>query len=79
MGVETVTSDDSGVPHGDHVEPRCEFKAPLDPRISENEKRGAPVEDLVSILICTTDPTKTVKMGSNLSEEQQRKVILLVK
>ena len=79
MGIESIAPNDSGVPHGDQFEPGCEFEAPSDPRIQKDEKWGTLVEDLVSVSICAADPTKTVKIGSNLSKEQQRKVILLVK
>lgn len=77
MGVEAVAGDSSGVSHGDHVEPRCEVEAPLDPRILKDEKWGTPVEDLVSVSICATDPTKTVKVCSNLSEERERLINFL--
>ena len=70
VGVETIAPDDSRVPHGDHVEPICEFEAPLDSRILKDEKRGTPVENIISVSICATDTTKIVKVGSNLSEEQ---------
>ena len=75
MGVEAVAGDNSRVPHGDQVEPRCEVEAPLDPRILKDKKQGTPVEDLISVSICVTDPTKTVKIGSNLSEEQRERLI----
>ena len=77
--VETVVSNESGVPRGDQIEQRCEFEAPLDPQIPKDEKQGTLVEDLVLVSIYATDPTKTVKIGSNFSGEQQRKVIILVK
>ncbi|XP_052299748.1 uncharacterized protein LOC127903121 [Citrus sinensis] len=74
-GMEAVTGDSSRVPDGDQEEPKCEVEAPLDPRILKDEMRGTPVEDLISVSICATDPTKTVKVGSNLSEEQREKLI----
>lgn len=79
MSVEVVAGDSSRVPHGDQVEPMCEVEAPLDPRILKDEKRGTPVEDLISVSICTTDPTKIVKVGSNLSEEQREKLITFLR
>ena len=79
MGVEAVAGDSSRVSHGDQVEPRCEVEAPLDPRILKDEKRGTPVEDLISVSIYATDPTKTVKVGSNLSEEQREKLIAFLR
>ena len=74
MGVKVVAGDSLRVPHRDQEEPRCEVEAPLDPRILKDEKRGTPVEDLISVSICATDPTKTVKVGSNLLEEQREKI-----
>ena len=61
------------------MEPRCEVEAPLDPRILKDEKRGTPVEDLISDSICATDLTKTMKVGSNLSEEQRERLITFLR
>ena len=79
MGVEAVAGDSSKVPHGDQVEPRCEVEAPLDPRILKDEKRGTLIEDLISISICITDPTKIVKVCSNLVEEQRKRLIIFLR
>ena len=77
--VEAVTGNSSRVPHEDQEEPKCEVKAPLDPRILKDKKRGTPVEDLISVSICATDPTKTVKVGSNLSKEQIERLITFLR
>ena len=67
-----------GYPMGTRLSPNV-LETPLDPRIPKDEKWGTPVEDLILVSICATDPTKTIKIGSNILEEQQRTVILLVK
>ena len=46
MGIEAVARDSSKVPHEDHVEPRCEVEAPLDPRILKEEKQGTQLKTL---------------------------------
>ncbi|KAK9187630.1 hypothetical protein WN944_019028 [Citrus x changshan-huyou] len=79
MGIVAVAGDSSRVPHEDQVEPIYEVEAPLDPRILKDEKRGTPVENFISVSICATDPTKTVKVGSNLSEEQRERLITFLR
>ena len=61
------------------MEPKYEVETPLDLRILKDEKMGTPVEDLISVSICATDPTKTVKLGSKLSEKLREKLITFLR
>ena len=54
-------------------------EVPLDPWIPKDEKRGAPVKDLVSASICNNDPTKMVKVGSNLPDQHREQLIEFLK
>ena len=45
----------------------------------KDEKRGAPIEDLVSVSICNKDPTKMVKVGSNLPDQHREQLIDFLK
>ena len=51
MGIQTVVSNEARVPREDQTEQRCECEAPLDPRMTKDEKRGTSVKDLVSVSI----------------------------
>lgn len=70
MGVDTVMSGVPGIPLDIQTESICVLETPLDPWIMKNVKSGTPIEELISVSICTTDQTKTFKVGSNLSKEQ---------
>lgn len=70
MGVETLMSGVPEILYDDQADPSFKLEAPLDPQIPKYKKWGTPGKDLILVSICTVDPIKTVKIGSNLSEEQ---------
>ena len=79
MEVDVVALGRPQVPQSPSSTSMGEVEIPLDPRIPKDEKRGAPVEDLVSVSICNNGPTKMVKVGSNLFDQHREQLIDFLK
>ncbi|KAJ4713136.1 Retrovirus-related Pol polyprotein from transposon 17.6 [Melia azedarach] len=54
---------------------RCNQVSTLDPRVSEVEQRGEPVEELEAIPVCEDDPTKVVKVGTQLTSDVRTSLV----
>ncbi|KAJ4715114.1 Retrovirus-related Pol polyprotein from transposon opus [Melia azedarach] len=54
---------------------RCNHVSTLDPRVSEVEQQGEPVEELEAVPICEDDPTKVVKVGTQLTSDVRTSLV----
>ncbi|KAJ4720741.1 Retrovirus-related Pol polyprotein from transposon opus [Melia azedarach] len=54
---------------------RCNHVSTLDPRVSEVEQRGEPVEELEAVSVCEDDPTKVVKVGTQLTSDVRTSLV----
>ena len=79
MEVDVVAPRTPQVPQSPSLASMGEVEVSLDPQIPKDEKLGASVEDLVSVWICNNDPTKMVKVGSNLPNQHQEQLIEFLK
>ncbi|KAJ4719042.1 Retrovirus-related Pol polyprotein from transposon opus [Melia azedarach] len=54
---------------------RCNHVFVLDPRVSKVELRGEPVEELKAVSICESDPTRIVKVGTQLTSDVRTSLV----